>query len=336
MYQIYLAGSFISLSSIIKSLSILTYNGGKNVINKTILETIGKTPLVRINKLISENDAELIAKLEFFNPGGSVKDRIALSMIEDAEYRGVLKKGGTIIEPTSGNTGIGLAMVAAIKGYQSIFTMPETMSLERRALLQQFGAKIVLTPGQQGMAGAVEEAKRLARQHGYFMPQQFENPSNPDIHRKTTAQEIISDLDNRILDYFVVGVGTGGTITGAGEILKQAFPNIKIIAVEPFDSPVLSGGTPGPHKIQGIGAGFVPEIYNAKVVDEIIKVRNEDALNTAKRLAQEEGILSGISSGANMFAALQVARSAGKGQLVLVIIPDTGERYISTDLFVSD
>jgi len=306
------------------------------MIYKNILETIGKTPLVRINKLISENDAELVAKLEYFNPGGSVKDRIAVSMIEDAEYRGVLKKGGAIIEPTSGNTGIGLAMVAAIKGYQTIFTMPETMSTERRALLQQFGAKIVLTPGEQGMRGAVEEAGRLAKEYGYFMPQQFENPANPDIHRKTTAQEIINDFENRVLDYFVAGVGTGGTITGAGEILKQAFPNIKIIAVEPFDSPVLSGGKPGPHKIQGIGAGFVPEIYNGKVVDEIIKVRNEDAFKTAKRLAQEEGILAGISSGANMFAALQVARSARKGELILVIIPDTGERYISTELFMGD
>ena len=304
------------------------------MIYKTVLETIGKTPLVRINKLISENDAELVAKLEYFNPGSSVKDRIAISMIEDAERKGILNKGGTIIEPTSGNTGIGLAMVAAVKGYQTIFTMPETMSKERRAVLQQFGARIVLTPGEKGMKGAVEEADRLAKESGYFIPQQFKNPANPEIHRKTTAQEIINDLDGMELNYFVAGVGTGGTITGTGEVLKQVFPKIKIIAVEPFDSPVLSGGKPGPHKIQGIGAGFIPEIYNNQVVDEVIKIRNEDAFKTAKRLAQEEGILAGISAGANMFAALQVARSSRQGELVLVIIPDTGERYISTDLFM--
>ena len=304
------------------------------MIYKTVLETIGKTPLVRINKLISENDAELVAKLEYFNPGSSVKDRIAISMIEDAERKGILNKGGTIIEPTSGNTGIGLAMVAAVKGYQTIFTMPETMSKERRAVLQQFGARIVLTPGEKGMKGAVEEADRLAKEYGYFIPQQFKNPANPEIHRKTTAQEIINDLDGMELNYFVAGVGTGGTITGTGEVLKQVFPKIKIIAVEPFDSPVLSGGKPGPHKIQGIGAGFIPEIYNNQVVDEVIKIRNEDAFKTAKRLAQEEGILAGISAGANMFAALQVARSSRQGELVLVIIPDTGERYISTDLFM--
>jgi cysteine synthase A len=303
---------------------------------KTVLETIGKTPLVRINKMISENDAELVAKLEYFNPGSSVKDRIAISMIEDAERKGILKEGGTIIEPTSGNTGIGLAMVAAVKGYQTIFTMPETMSKERRAVLQQFGAKIILTPGEKGMNGAVEEAERLAKEYGYFMPQQFKNPANPEIHIKTTAREIINDLDGKELNYFVAGVGTGGTITGAGELLKQVFPKIKIIAVEPFDSPVLSGGKPGPHKIQGIGAGFIPEIYNKQVVDEVIKVRNEDAFETAKRLAQEEGILAGISAGANTFAALQVARTAGHGELVLVIVPDTGERYISTDLFMSN
>ena len=306
------------------------------MIYKTVLETIGKTPLVRINKLVSENDAELVAKLEYFNPGSSVKDRIAISMIEDAERKGILKEGGTIVEPTSGNTGIGLAMVAAVNGYQTIFTMPETMSKERRAVLQQFGARIVLTPGEKGMKGAVEEADRLANEYGYFIPQQFKNPANPEIHRKTTAQEIINDLDGMELNYFVAGVGTGGTITGTGEVLKQVFPKIKIIAVEPFDSPVLSGGKPGPHKIQGIGAGFIPEIYNNQVVDEVIKIRNEDAFKTAKRLAQEEGILAGISAGANMFAALQVARSSRQGELVLVIIPDTGERYISTDLFMGN
>ncbi len=303
------------------------------MIYKNILDTIGKTPLVKINKLVTERDAELVAKLEFFNPGGSVKDRIGLSMIKDAEQREQLKKEGTIIEPTSGNTGIGLAMVAAVKGYQVIFTMPETMSIERRALLQQFGAKIVLTPGEKGMKGAVEEAERQSKEFGYFMPQQFKNHVNPEIHRQTTAKEIIKDLDGRIPDYFVAGVGTGGTITGTGEILKEAFPDIKIVAVEPSDSPVLSGGKPGSHKIQGIGAGFIPEIYNEQIVDEIIQVKNEQALKTSKRLAREEGILAGISSGANMFAALQIAQRIGKKKLVIVIIPDTGERYISTELF---
>ncbi len=303
------------------------------MIHNDILGTIGKTPIVRINKLASENDAELVAKLEFFNPGGSVKDRIGFSMIEDAERRGVLKKGGTIIEPTSGNTGIALAMVATAKGYNVIFTMPETMSIERRAILQYFGAKIILTAGEKGMKGAVTEAESLAKQNDYFLPQQFNNPANPEIHRKTTAREIIEDLEGRILDYFIAGVGTGGTITGAGEILKQTFPDIKIVAVEPSNSPVLSGGNPGSHKIQGIGAGFVPEIYNKKLIDEIIQVTNEDAFQTAKRLTREEGIFAGISSGANMFAAIQIAQRAGKGKLVLVIVPDTGERYISTDLF---
>jgi len=275
----------------------------------------------------------VIAKLEFFNPGGSVKDRIGLSMIEDAEQQGLLKKGITIIEPTSGNTGIGLAMVAAAKGYEVVFTMPETMSIERRALLQHFGAKIILTPGEKGMNGAVVEAERLAKENGYFMPQQFKNPANPEVHRNTTAVEIINDLEGREPDYFVAGVGTGGTITGAGQILKKTFPGIKIIAVEPFDSPVLSGGKSGPHKIQGIGAGFVPDIYDDQIIDEIIKVKNEDAFQTARRLAKEEGILAGISSGANLFAALQIAKRTGNGKLVIVIVPDTGERYISTDLF---
>ena len=254
-------------------------------------------------------------------------------MIEDAEQQGLLKKGITIIEPTSGNTGIGLAMVAAAKGYEVVFTMPETMSIERRALLQHFGAKIILTPGEKGMNGAVVEAERLAKENGYFMPQQFKNPANPEVHRNTTAVEIINDLEGREPDYFVAGVGTGGTITGVGQILKKTFPGIKIIAVEPFDSPVLSGGKSGPHKIQGIGAGFVPDIYDDQIIDEIIKVKNEDAFQTARRLAKEEGILAGISSGANLFAALQIAKRTGNGKLVIVIVPDTGERYISTDLF---
>ena len=303
------------------------------MIFKNILETIGKTPHVKINNLVTKDDAEIVAKLEFFNPGGSVKDRIGLSMIEEAERRGILKEGDVIIEPTSGNTGIALAMVAAVKGYEAIFTMPDTMSIERRSLLQQFGAKIVLTPGVKGMIGAVEESERLSKEHGYFMPQQFKNPANPRIHKETTAREIWEALEGRILDYFVVGVGTGGTITGAGEVLKERYPNLRIVAVEPFDSAVLSGGSPGPHKIQGIGAGFIPEIYNKNLVDEVIKVKNEEAFETAKKLARKEGILGGISTGANLFAALRIAQQAGNGKLILVIFPDTGERYISTDLF---
>ena len=303
------------------------------MIHNTILDLIGKTPLVRINKMLSGEHAELIAKLEFFNPGGSVKDRIGLAMIEAAEQAGVLKKGSTIIEPTSGNTGVGLAMVAAVKGYETIFTMPETMSIERRALLHQFGAKIILTPGDKGMNGAVQKAEELVQKHGYFMPQQFQNPANPEIHKKTTAIEIIDALDGEQLDYFVAGVGTGGTISGAGAVLKETYPDLKVVAVEPMDSPVLSGGPPGPHKIQGIGAGFIPEIYNPAVVDEIIKVKNEQAFETAATVTREEGLLIGISSGANVFAAMQIARRAGKDKRVLFIICDTGERYISTDLF---
>ncbi|HQH57170.1 MAG TPA: cysteine synthase A, partial [Candidatus Marinimicrobia bacterium] len=273
-------------------------------IHPNILTTIGKTPLVRINKLTEGTSAEILAKIEFFNPGASVKDRIALNMVEDAEQRGILKKGMTIIEPTSGNTGIGLAMVAAVKGYQVVFVMPETMSIERRKILKQFGAQIILTPGNQGMSGAVTEAERLAQQDGYFMPGQFQNPANPEIHRKTTAREIIADLGNRAPDYFVAGVGSGGTITGVGEVLKQVYPDIQIIAVEPTGSPVLSGGKAGAHKIQGIGAGFIPEILNRDIINEIILVEDESAILTARRLATEEGILVGISAGANLFAAL--------------------------------
>jgi len=302
------------------------------VIYNNILETIGKTPLVKINKLVGSEDAALLAKLEFFNPAGSVKDRIGLSMIEDAEKKGKLKPEMTIVEPTSGNTGIALAMVAAVKGYKCIFTMPETMSLERRALFKFLGAELVLTDGALGMRGAVDKAQELAEEKGYFQPQQFENPANPKIHRETTAEEIIDDLGDLKLDYFVAGVGTGGTITGAGEVLKKRY-GCKNIAVEPKDSPVLSGGKPGKHKIQGIGAGFVPKIYNPQNVDEIICVSNEDAIATSKRLAREEGILTGISAGANLFAALTVAKKAGKGKLVVVIIPDLAERYLSTDLF---
>ncbi|HOO13927.1 MAG TPA: cysteine synthase A [Candidatus Marinimicrobia bacterium] len=302
-------------------------------IHPNILSTIGKTPLVRINKLTEGTSAEILAKIEFFNPGASVKDRIALNMVEDAEQRGILKKGMTIIEPTSGNTGIGLAMIAAVKGYQVVFVMPETMSIERRKILKQFGAQIILTPGNQGMAGAVAEAERLAQQDGYFMPGQFQNPANPEIHRKTTAREIIADLGDRTPDYFVAGVGSGGTITGIGEILKQVYPDIQIIAVEPAGSPVLSGGKAGAHKIQGIGAGFIPEILNRDIINEIILVEDESAILTARRLATEEGILVGISAGANLFAALQIARRNRHDCLIIVVFPDTGERYLSTELF---
>jgi cysteine synthase A len=302
-------------------------------IHPNILSTIGKTPLVRINKLTEGTSAEILAKIEFFNPGASVKDRIALNMVEDAEQRGILKKGMTIIEPTSGNTGIGLAMIAAVKGYQVVFVMPETMSIERRKILKQFGAQIILTPGNQGMAGAVAEAERLAQQDGYFMPGQFQNPANPEIHRKTTAREIIADLGDRTPDYFVAGVGSGGTITGVGEILKQVYPDIQIIAVEPTGSPVLSGGKAGAHKIQGIGAGFIPEVLNRNIINEIIRVDDESAILTARRLATEEGILVGISAGANLFAALQIARRNRHDCLIIVVFPDTGERYLSTELF---
>lgn len=302
-------------------------------IHPNILTTIGKTPLVRINKLTEGTSAEILAKIEFFNPGASVKDRIALNMVEDAEQRGILKKGMTIIEPTSGNTGIGLAMIAAVKGYQVVFVMPETMSIERRKILKQFGAQIILTPGNQGMSGAVAEAERLAQQDGYFMPGQFQNPANPEIHRKTTAREIIADLGDRTPDYFVAGVGSGGTITGVGEILKQVYPDIQIIAVEPAGSPVLSGGKAGAHKIQGIGAGFIPEILNRDIINEIILVEDESAILTARRLATEEGILVGISAGANLFAALQIARRNRHDCLIIVVFPDTGERYLSTELF---
>jgi len=302
------------------------------MIHKNILETIGRTPIVKINRLVGEDDATLLAKLEFFNPCGSVKDRIGWSMIESAEREGKLKPGMTIVEPTSGNTGIALAMVAAVKGYKCVFTMPETMSSERRAISKFLGAEIVLTPGDKGMRGAVEKANELVKERGYFQPQQFENPANPEVHRKTTAQEIIQDLGDEKLDYFVAGVGTGGTISGAGEVLKEKY-NCKNIAVEPKSSPVLSGGQPGKHKIQGIGAGFVPEIYNPQVVDQIIQVSDDNAIETSRRLAREEGILAGISAGANAFAAINVAKTAGRGKLVLVILPDLADRYLSTDLF---
>lgn len=275
----------------------------------SITELIGNTPIVKLNRLADENSADVYLKLEYMNPGSSVKDRIGLAMIEAAEKEGKLKAGDTIIEPTSGNTGIGLAMVAAAKGLKAILVMPDTMSMERRNLLRAYGAELVLTPGAEGMKGAIKKAEELAEKHGYFVPQQFNNPSNPEIHRQTTGKEIVEQFGDDPLDAFVAGIGTGGTITGAGEVLKEAYPSIKIYAVEPSDSPVLSGGKPGPHKIQGIGAGFVPDILNTEVYDEIFPVKNEEAFEYARRAAREEGILGGISSGAAIYAALQVAKT---------------------------
>lgn len=305
-------------------------------LNKDVLGLIGNTPLVKINHLTAPEDASIWAKLEGYNPGGSVKDRIGLSMIEAAERDGDLKPGSVIVEPTSGNTGIGLAMVAAVKGYRLILTMPDTMSMERRQSLQAYGAELVLTEGKKGMKGAVEKAEELRRSNpDYFMPQQFENSANPDIHRKTTALEIIQDL-GAVPDGFVAGVGTGGTITGVGEVLKERNPQVWIAAVEPAASPVLSGGNPGPHKIAGIGAGFVPGVLNIKIYNEIIKVTDSEAADTTRELAKKEGILAGISSGAAVWAALQVAKKLGKGRQVVVIVPDRGDRYFSTGLFISE
>lgn len=299
-----------------------------------ITKTIGNTPLVKINKLSFGLDVTILVKLESFNPLSSVKDRIGIAMIEAAEKEGLLKKDSVIIEPTSGNTGIALAFVAAAKGYRLILTMPDTMSLERRQLLKILGAELVLTEGIKGMRGAVEKAEELAKNtKNSFVPQQFNNLANPEIHRKTTAEEIWLDTDGKI-DIFIAGIGTGGTITGVGEVLKQRNKAIKIIGIEPMDSPILSGGKPGPHKIQGIGAGFVPEVLNLKVVDEIIKVSNEDAGKIARKLARDEGIFVGISSGAAMWVAIEVAkRKESKGKTIVVVLPDTGERYLSTWVF---
>jgi len=300
-------------------------------IASSVLDLIGNTPLLRLNRLPPAGAAEVIVKLESLNPAGSVKDRIALSMIEDAEERGELRPGATIVEPTSGNTGIGLAMVAAVKGYKLILTMPDDMSPERRKLLQRFGAQLILTPAIEGMTGAVFAAEELvAKNASYFMPQQFNNPANPAVHRRTTALEILRDTDGR-LDAFVAGVGTGGTITGVGELLKEKLPGVRIVAVEPSRSPVLGGGKAGLHAIQGIGASFVPGVLNRDVYDELIAVKDEDAITTTKQLTRMEGLLVGISAGANVFAALQVAKRLGEGRRVVTILPDTGERYLSVN-----
>ncbi|HEY8885861.1 MAG TPA: cysteine synthase A [Chloroflexota bacterium] len=300
---------------------------------ENILGLVGDTPLLRLNRVAGPQTATILAKLESRNPAGSVKDRIAVAMIDDAEKSGRLKPGDTIVEPTSGNTGIGLAMVSAVRGYRLILTMPDDMSTERRTLLALYGAELILTPAIEGMSGAVFAAEALVRQHGYFMPQQFLNPANPEIHRRTTAREILEATDGE-LDAIVVGVGTGGTITGVGEVLKTTLkatrPNLLVVAVEPSRAAVLSGGRPAPHGIQGIGAGFIPGVLNREIVDRVIAVTDEDALSTARRLVRMEGILVGISSGANVFAAIQIARELGPGRVVVTILADTGERYLTT------
>ena len=304
------------------------------MIYSDITKTVGNTPLVRINRMAKDLDAVILVKVESFNPLSSIKDRLAVAMIDDAEKKGFIKEGTVIIEPTSGNTGIGLAFVCAARGYRLILTMPETMSIERRQLLAILGADVVLTDGSKGMTGAVQKAEELSAEiPGSFIPQQFKNPANPEIHRKTTAIEILSDTNGSV-DYFIAGIGTGGTITGVGEVLKAKKPGVKIIGVEPKDSPVLSGGKPGAHKLQGIGAGFVPDILNKGIIDEIITASHEDAGKTARTLAKEEGILAGISGGAALWAGLQIAaRPEAKGKTIVVLLPDTGERYLSTWLF---
>lgn len=301
-------------------------------IYQSITETIGETPIVRLNHVVPSDAAEVFVKLEFFNPGGSVKDRIALNMIETAEKQGLLKAGDTIVEPTSGNTGIGLAMVGAAKGYNVILVMPDTMSIERRKLMQAYGAELLLTPGAEGMKGSIAKAEELATQDGYFMPMQFDNPANPDIHARTTAVEIQRAFGTT-LSAFVAGVGTGGTITGVGEELKRVTPEVKVIAVEPTESPVLEGGKHSPHKIQGIGAGFIPEVLDTKVYDEVLAISSDEAIEMARNVASQEGILVGISAGAAIAAAVKVAEKLGKNHKVLAIVPDNGERYLSTVLY---
>lgn len=301
----------------------------------SVLELVGNTPMVRINKLVGDNSAEIYAKIESFNPCSSIKDRICRSMVEDAEEQGRIKPGDTLIEPTSGNTGIGMAFVCAAKGYKLVLTMPESMSVERRNMLKAFGAELILTEGTEDMIGAVNKASELSRKKGYYQPQQFKNPANPEAHRKTTVREILAQIGS--VDAFIAGVGTGGTITGVGDVLKKELgPDVKIVAVEPSGSPVLSGGKPGPHEIQGIGAGFVPDVLCMDFIDEIVQVSNEDAYETSRRIIREEGILCGISSGANLFAALKTAGELGKGKKVVVVFPDSGERYLSTRLFHSE
>ncbi|GIO28132.1 cysteine synthase A [Ornithinibacillus bavariensis] len=304
-------------------------------VTESIVGLIGQTPIVKLNNITDENSADIYVKLEFFNPGSSVKDRIALAMIEAAEEEGILKEGGTIVEPTSGNTGIGLAMVAAAKGYKTVIVMPETMSKERRNILRAYGAELILTPGPDGMKGAIKKAEELVKEKGYFMPQQFENIANPEVHARTTGKEIVEQMKDG-LDAFVSGVGTGGTVTGAGKVLKDSFKDIKIYAVEPTDSPVLSGGNPGPHKIQGLGAGFVPTVLNTQIYDDVIQISNEVAFETSREVAKTNGILGGISAGAAVAAAKKVAKELGKGKKVLAVFPDNGERYLSTPLYQFD
>ncbi|MCK6221654.1 cysteine synthase A [Staphylococcus capitis] len=301
-----------------------------------VTQIIGNTPVVKLRKVVDEDAADIYVKLEYQNPGGSVKDRIALAMIEKAEREGKIQPGDTIVEPTSGNTGIGLAFVCAAKGYNAVFTMPETMSQERRNLLKAYGAELVLTPGSEAMKGAIKKAKELKEEHGYFEPQQFENLANPEIHELTTGPELVDQFEGKQIDAFLAGVGTGGTLSGVGKVLRKEYPNVEIVAIEPEASPVLSGGEPGPHKLQGLGAGFVPDTLNTDIYDSIIKVGNDTAMDMARRVAKEEGILAGISSGAAIYAAIQKAKELGKGKTVVTVLPSNGERYLSTPLYSFD
>ena len=303
---------------------------------ENITQIIGNTPVVKLRNVVDEDAADVYVKLEYQNPGGSVKDRIALAMIEKAEKEGKIKPGDTIVEPTSGNTGIGLAFVCAAKGYKAVFTMPETMSSERRNLLKAYGAELVLTPGSEAMKGAIKKAKELKEKHGYFEPQQFENPANPEVHALTTGPELVEQFEGKQIDAFLAGVGTGGTLSGVGKVLKEKYPNVEIVAIEPEGSPVLSGGEPGPHKLQGLGAGFVPDTLNTNIYDSIIKVVNETAMETSRLVAKEEGILAGISSGAAIYAAIEKAKELGKGKTVVTVLPSNGERYLSTPLYSFD
>lgn len=301
-----------------------------------VTQIIGNTPVVKLRNVVDEDAADIYVKLEYQNPGGSVKDRIALAMIEKAEREGKIQPGDTIVEPTSGNTGIGLAFVCAAKGYNAVFTMPETMSQERRNLLKAYGAELVLTPGSEAMKGAIKKAKELKEEHGYFEPQQFENLANPEIHELTTGPELVDQFEGKQIDAFLAGVGTGGTLSGVGKVLRKEYPNVEIVAIEPEASPVLSGGEPGPHKLQGLGAGFVPDTLNTDIYDSIIKVGNDTAIDMARRVAKEEGILAGISSGAAIYAAIQKAKELGKGKTVVTVLPSNGERYLSTPLYSFD